>query len=539
MSQGDLFDQTTPDKKLDLDTLQRWLWESANILRGSIDSSDFKNYIFGLLFLKRANDVFEEDVERIMAKEGCSREDAEDQAYFVIPTKARWAKLTKKTEGIGIALDQAFAAIETENSEALNLEGVMTATKFGDSERLSDKALGRLLSHFNEHSLRNADLESRDLLGDAYEYLIKQFADDAGKKGGEFYTPRGVVSLIVKLIKPQPGQTVYDPTCGSGGMLIESARYVSGLEGGLKGGVEDGHCNISLYGQEKNLSTWAIGKLSMILHGFSDAHIEKGDTLVQPKHLDDETSLMVFDRVVANPPFSMKQWWEPAEETARIAAEGDTKKKKVSISYSKSGVVVDQYGRFGKTVPPRGYADLAFLLHMIASLKEDGRAGVVLPHGTLFRGSSEAKIREQLLKADLIEGIVGLPSGLFYNTGIPASVWLINKSKPETLKNKLVIIDASQEYHQVKTMNELLDEHITKIVDAYEAGIDVERYMRVVQMSEVAENEYNLNISRYIDTSEPEPEVDLPAVRLKIAELESREREIDAKLAGFLKELGL
>ena len=212
--------------KLQLDTLESWLWDSANILRGSTDSSDFKNYIFGLLFLKRANDVFDEEVENIMKTDGVSREDAEDDTYFSIPAEARWNELKKLTENIGIAiaLDKAFAAIEREND---NLEGVMSATKFGDKDKLSDDILQRLLSHFNKYSLRNEDLYTPDLLGDAYEYLIKQFADDAGKKGGEFYTPRGVVKLIVGLIKPQSKQKVYDPTCGSGGMLIESARYIA------------------------------------------------------------------------------------------------------------------------------------------------------------------------------------------------------------------------------------------------------------------------------------------------------------------------
>ncbi|GAB3554867.1 hypothetical protein GCM10027577_40180 [Spirosoma fluminis] len=234
--------------KLDLQTLESWLWDSANILRGSIDSSDFKNYIFGLLFLKRANDVFDEKVENLMECEGYTREEAEEATYFKMPLQARWSELKKATENIGVALDQAFAAIEEANRQ---LEGVMTATKFGDKEKLSDETLQRLLRHFNQHSLRNADLYTPDLLGDAYEYLIKQFADDAGKKGGEFYTPRGVVKLIVGLIKPQPGNEIYDPTCGSGGMLIESARYVAEQPGGRAGNI----VNVSLFGQEKNIGT--------------------------------------------------------------------------------------------------------------------------------------------------------------------------------------------------------------------------------------------------------------------------------------------
>lgn len=516
--------------KLTLDTLESWLWDSANILRGSIDSSDFKNYIFGLLFLKRSNDVFEEEVEAIMERDGISREDAEDETYFQLPEESRWDTIKKETENIGIALDKAFAAIERENT---SLEGVMTATKFGDKEKLSDELLQRLLRHFNQHSLRNEDLESNDLLGDAYEYLIKQFADDAGKKGGEFYTPRGVVQLIVQLIKPQPKHKVYDPTCGSGGMLIEAAKYVAEQPNGKVGG----NINVSLFGQEKNLGTWAIGKLNMLLHNFMDADIRKGDTLVDPKHRNEENELTLFDRVVANPPFSMDAWWTPAETNIETKLDKNGKEKKVTPNYNK--VVSDPYGRLQYGVPPRGYADLAFIQHMIAVLKQDGKAGVVLPHGTLFRGSTEGKIRKALLEADLVEGIVGLPSALFYNTGIPASIWIINKNKTEDQKGKVTIIDASSDFKEGKNQNELLEEHVEKIINAYDAADEVDKYMRVVDLEEIAENDYNLNISRYIDTSEPEPEVDLQAVKVNIEKLEAQEKEIDKKLAEFLNELGI
>lgn len=515
---------------LKLDTLESWLWDSANILRGSIDSSDFKNYIFGLLFLKRSNDVFEEEVETIMERDGISKKDAEDETYFYLPTEARWENIKKETENIGVALDKAFAAIERENT---SLEGVMTATKFGDKEKLSDAVLQRLLRHFNQYSLKNKDLESNDLLGDAYEYLIKQFADDAGKKGGEFYTPRGVVQLIVQLIKPQPKQKVYDPTCGSGGMLIESARYIAEQPNGKVGN----NINVSLFGQEKNLSTWAIGKLNMILHNFMDADIRKGDTLVSPKHLNSNNELMLFDRVIANPPFSMGGWWTPAETNIEVKLDKDGKEKKVTPNYNK--VVSDPFGRLQYGIPPRGYADLAFLQHMIAVLKQDGKAGVVLPHGTLFRSGTEGKIRKALLDADLVEGIVGLPSALFYNTGIPASVWIINKNKTKAQKGKVTIIDGSSDFKEGKNQNELLAEHIKKIVDAYDGITEVDKYMRVVDLSEIIENDYNLNISRYIDTSVPESEVDLQLVKTNIANLETKEQVIDNKLTEFLKELGI
>jgi type I restriction enzyme M protein len=518
------------NKKLTLETLESWLWDSANILRGSIDSSDFKNYIFGLLFLKRSNDVYEEEVENIMNRDNVSREDAEDDTYFELPEESKWENIKKHTENIGIALDKAFAGIERENT---SLEGVMTATKFGDKEKLSDELLQRLLRHFNQHSLRNDHLESNDLLGDAYEYLIKMFADDAGKKGGEFYTPRGVVQLIVQLIKPEPKQKVYDPTCGSGGMLIESARYIAKQPNGKVGN----NVNVSLFGQEKNLGTWAIGKLNMLLHNFMDADIRKGDTLTTPQHKNDNNELTLFDRVIANPPFSMDGWWTPAENSIEVKLDKNGKEKKVAPNYNK--VVSDPFGRFQYGIPPRGYADLAFLQHMVAVLKQDGKAGVVLPHGTLFRSGTEGKIRKALFEADLVEGIVGLPSALFYNTGIPASIWIINKNKTKAQKGNVAIIDASSDFKDGKNQNEILPEHITKIVKAYDEAIDVDKYMRIVDITEIADNDYNLNISRFIDTSEPELIVDIKAVHQKLEVLEEKEAEIDKKLAGFLKELGI
>ncbi len=515
--------------KLDLPTLESWLWDSANILRGSIDSSDFKNYIFGLLFLKRANDVFEEEVEGIVAREGGTAAEAEDAIHFTVPAEARWGELKKVTENIGVALDKAFAAIERENTQ---LEGVMTATKFGDKDKLTDATLQRLLRHFNKHSLRNADLYTPDLLGDAYEYLIKQFADDAGKKGGEFYTPRGVVQLIVALIRPQPTNTVYDPTCGSGGMLIEAARYIAQQPGGTTGQ----HVNVKLAGQEKNLGTWAIAKLNMLLHNFPSADLRKGDTLVSPQHVH-AGELLLFDRVVANPPFSQDRWWTPAETGVEKKLGRDGKEKETAPNYASA--VTDTWGRLHYGTPPRSYADLAFLQHMLAVLRQDGRMGVVLPHGTLFRGGAEGTIRQKLLEADLVEGIVGLPSALFYNTGIPAAIWVLSKAKDKALRNRVLVLDGSQHYKEGKNQNELLPEHVAALLAAYDGRQEIDKLMRVVELTEIRANDFNLNISRYIDRSEAAEAIDLPAVHANLRALEAKEAEIDEKLERLLEEIGL
>ncbi|MCF6437183.1 class I SAM-dependent DNA methyltransferase [Pseudoalteromonas sp. MMG022] len=547
-------------EKLTLEKLETWLWDSADIMRGSIDSSDFKNYIFGLIFLKRLNDVFLERIDQEMEKEGCSKEEAiaiieEDYTNEFVPVDARWDNIIKKTENIGESIDEAFAEIEAQNTD---LERVLTAIKFGDKERLSNDLLQRLLRHFNKHKLGNNNLYKADMLGDAYEYLIAQFADDAGKKGGEFYTPHGVVELIVKLIDPQPGHEIYDPTFGCGGMLVESARHIAEKPNGMRFGKP----NCVLYGQERNLGTWAIGKLNLFLHNMT-AKLERGDTLVDPKHKDGN-NILSFDRVIANPPFSALDWWTPLEANKQTKTDKNGNVKEVAPKYSKE--LKDPYGRFNYGIAPRKKADLAFVQHMVASLKEDGRMGVVVPHGVLFRDGEEGKIRKAMLKGvndfkgDLIEGIIGLPTGLFYNTGIAAAIILINKNKPAALKDKVIFIDASEGFEEGKNQNKLRDIDIQTITSRFnkaveqvtEAGeqtqeqtktlleqVEVEKYLRVVEMDEIEQNGFNLNINLYIDTSEEEEIISITDVLESIQKIDDELNVIDAELSKYLPVVGV
>ena len=444
-----------------------------------MDASEYKDFIFALLFLKRLSDQFDEERERVIShylKSGKSQTDAEKQAddedeyTFYVPERARWSNLRDLKHDIGDSLNKATDAIEEKNPQ---LEGVLSKINFNDKEKLKDSKLRDLLSHYSKYRLRNDDFESPDLLGSAYEYLIKQFADSAGKKGGEFYTPSEVVWLLVSLLKPTAGMKIYDPTCGSGGMLIQTRNYLK-THGGNPG-------NLSLFGQEMNLGTWAICKMNMFLHGVFNADIRKGDTIREPAHTDDGGRLMLFDRVLANPPFSLAKWGKEEADS-------------------------DAFGRFPYGTPPKDTGDLAFVQHMIATLKSDGRMGVVVPHGVLFRGASEKEIRKGILEKDLLEAVIGLPPGLFYGTGIPAALLIVNRNKDVQRENKVIFINGELDYEESKNQNELRDSDIEKILATFETYEDVKRYAKVVSMEEIRENDYNLNIRRYADTSPP-PEI--------------------------------
>lgn len=482
--------------RLSLAKLERHLYGAADRLRQEgLDAATYKDYIFGILFLKRCSDVFDAENEKLvgekvragMAVNEAQAQYGENPDYydgFFVPERARWKylqdKLNDGTANYGSVLDTALGAL-SENNEILEhvLDHISFLRTQGTKRLVSDDCCKDLVRHFSKHRLRNEDFQFSDLLGAAYEFLINMFAESAGKKGGDFYTPRDVIRLMVRILKPAPGMSIYDPTCGSGGMLIISREYIE-----QSGGDPT---NLRLCGQVNDASAWSICRLNMLLHGVPGADIQLQDTLLHPMHRDGG-ELELFDRVIANPPFSQ--------------------------NYTRNNMEYPERFRWGWCPTTGKKGDLMFAQHMLAVCKERGMIATVMPHGVLFRGGAEKEIRKKFLEQDLIEAVIGLPQNLFYGAGIPACILVMrpnitgrspNPNKPAERQGKVLFINADAEFHAGRAQNYLRPEHVEKVVSTFDRYLDIPGYARVVPLSEIASeaNDFSLNIRRYVDNSPP------------------------------------
>ena len=505
--------------------IERVLWKACDSFRGKIDSSRYKDYILSMLFVKYLSDVSKEKRAKYMEQyNGDERrvERAMSREQFTLDSESTFDYLyeNRNSNDIGQKINIALSHIE--NSNSAKLTNVFRAIDFNSQVDFGDvkaknATLRNLLEDFHDLDLCPGQLGSADIIGDAYEYMIANFASDAGKKGGEFFTPSQVSELIASLVKPQENDRIYDPTCGSGGLLLKTYKKVPSGK-------------VALYGQEANNQTWALCTMNMFLHGVDDARIWQGDTLSNPQNVEND-QLMKFQVVVANPPFSLDKWDSGFLSNAGLDAKGKKQEKMTAA--------MDSWKRFDWGVPPSSKGDYAFVLHMLSSLDaENGRMAVVLPHGVLFRGASEGKIRRQLVEMNLLDAVIGLPANLFYGTSIPACILVFKKNRP---RRDVLFIDASGEGNDEKGKNQnvLRNSDIARIVSTYEARETVDKYSYVASYDEIKENDFNLNIPRYVDTFEEEELVDIDEVKQNIANIEAELVQVQAQMAKYLEELGL
>jgi type I restriction enzyme M protein len=454
--------------------IESWLWEAANILRGPVDPANLRDFVFPLLFLKRLSDTWDEEQQKAIAKFGDDIDDdiAADFHTFQIPKGCHWADLRRAAENHGVVLQNIMQQIEIANPE--RLAEIFGNAPWADNNKMPRERLERLIEHFSQRDLSPSKV-SNDLLGGGYEYLLKRFSDESATSAGQFFTPRAVVHLLVRMLEPQPTDSVYDPACGSAGILIEAANEVVQSGGSV--------ARMRFYGQEVNQTSAAIGRMNLLIHEVEDAQIRREDTLRNPRFTDAKGKLEQFDMVVANPPFSLKDWGADTWAT-------------------------DPHKRAIGGVPPTGKGDFAWVQHMITSMKSTtGRVGVVMPHGVLFRGSSEAAIRQHLIENDMLEAVIGLAPNLFYGTTIPACLLVFKASKPSERQKHVLFIDASKRFTKGKNQNELFADDVQDIFDVYASSGSEEKTdiaARLVPHDEIAGNKHDLNIGRYLKSAAAE-----------------------------------
>ncbi|MBI5416683.1 type I restriction-modification system subunit M [Candidatus Poribacteria bacterium] len=493
--------------KTNQDEINAVAWKACDTFRGVVDPSEYKNYILVFLFLKYLSDMWKDKKDQYQKEYGNDPVRIKrkmERERFILPENCDFDHIYNKRDAsnIGEIINLALEGIEEANKA--KLEGVFRNIDFNSESNLGqttdrNKRLKHLIEDFADQrmDLRSSRIGTLDVIGNTYEYLIARFASDAGKKGGEFYTPSEVAILLAKLLQPKSGERICDPACGSGSLLIQVSKEIKDH-------------NFSLFGQESNGSTWALCMMNMFLHGIDNARIEWGDTLNNPKLIEND-NLMKFDIVTANPPFSLDKW---GAESASA----------------------DKFRRFYRGVPPKSKGDFAFISHMVETMNESGRVAVIVPHGVLFRGGSEGVIRQKMVEENILDAVIGLPANLFYGVGIPVAVLVFKRNR----KTKdIIFIDASHEFEKEKTQNKLRNEHIEKIIKTYKEYKTYDKYSYRATIDEIKENEYNLNIPRYVDIFEEEEEIDIKAVQKEIEGLEKELASVRKEMDGYLKELGL